>query len=141
MAIFVLQTIPDRSTMVKHISIKNFKPLKDISFESRRVNIFIGEPNTGKSNLLEALGVFSANYLNQRSILRYRTLYDLFFDNNILEPILISAGRYTMKITVLNEKGCVTVSDTASSSLPEFESGSLMETEFLARDSNRVATA
>lgn len=45
--------------MIKRLGIKNFKSLKDISLECKRVNIFIGEPNTGKSNILEALGLLS----------------------------------------------------------------------------------
>lgn len=41
------------------IRIKNFKSIRDIAMECTRINLLIGRPNVGKSNLLEALGVFS----------------------------------------------------------------------------------
>lgn len=100
--------------MVNNVSIKNFKSLKDVSFESRRVNIFIGEPNTGKSNLLEALGIFSLNFNNYQRILRYRNIYDLFFDNDISEPASITADSYHLDIKFRNEKCEFLVSDTDS---------------------------
>ncbi len=45
--------------MIKKLGIQNFKSVKDLTLECNRVNIFIGEPNTGKSNILEALGLAS----------------------------------------------------------------------------------
>jgi AAA15 family ATPase/GTPase len=106
--------------MVKNVSIKNFKSLKDVSFESRRVNIFIGEPNTGKSNLLEALGTFSLNRDNYERILRYRTFYDLFFDNDTSESASITADSYTLTIAFHNEECKFWVKDNNSSSFGEF---------------------
>ncbi len=51
--------------MIEKLSIKNFKSIKDLAIDCRRVNLFIGEPNTGKSNILEALGLLSwLGYLN-----------------------------------------------------------------------------
>lgn len=90
-----------------------------MSFESRRVNIFIGEPNTGKSNLLEALGIFSLNSNNYQRILRYRNIYDLFFDNEVSEPISINAEPYTMSISSYNENCEFRVSDSNTTSYPE----------------------
>ena len=45
--------------MIENLSIKNFKSIKDLSIDCKRINLFIGEPNAGKSNILEALGVMS----------------------------------------------------------------------------------
>ncbi|MFC4601604.1 AAA family ATPase [Cohnella hongkongensis] len=42
------------------ITIKNFKSLSNITLEPGRVNVFIGANGTGKSALLEAIGVLSA---------------------------------------------------------------------------------
>lgn len=118
--------------MVNNVSIKNFKSLKDVSFESRRVNVFIGEPNTGKSNLLEALGTLSLNPDNHEQVLRYKTFYDLFFDNDTSEPIAITAGSYTLTITVRNE-GCeFRVTDSTSVSFPEFGGQSLQDVLILS---------
>jgi AAA15 family ATPase/GTPase len=38
---------------------KNFKSIKDLTIDCKRINLFVGEPNTGKSNILEALGLLS----------------------------------------------------------------------------------
>ena len=45
--------------MINRLTIKNFKSIKDLTIECKRINLFIGEPNTGKSNILEALGLLS----------------------------------------------------------------------------------
>ena len=44
---------------MKKLTVENFKSIRRLELECRRVNIFIGEPNTGKSNILEALGLLS----------------------------------------------------------------------------------
>ena len=40
--------------MISQLRIKNFKPIRDLSLDCRRVNVLIGDPNTGKSNILES---------------------------------------------------------------------------------------
>ncbi|QXO95666.1 AAA family ATPase [Methanospirillum purgamenti] len=45
--------------MISNLSIENFKSIKKLGLKCRKVNIFLGEPNTGKSNILEALGILS----------------------------------------------------------------------------------
>ena len=45
---------------LKRLTIQNFKSLYDISFEPGRVNVFIGANGSGKSSVLEAIGVLSA---------------------------------------------------------------------------------
>ncbi|MBM9520465.1 AAA family ATPase [Desulforhopalus vacuolatus] len=46
--------------MIKTLSIKGFKTLRDFSIDLGTVNVFIGANGSGKSNILEALGVLSA---------------------------------------------------------------------------------
>lgn len=41
---------------ISRLTIQSFKSIKELNIPCRRVNLFIGPPNTGKSNLLEALG-------------------------------------------------------------------------------------
>jgi len=48
----------------KKVHIKNFKSIYDLDLEIGRVNLFIGENGSGKSNLLEALVFFSASESN-----------------------------------------------------------------------------
>jgi AAA15 family ATPase/GTPase len=56
--------------MIKNISIKNFKSIKDLEFKAKRINLFIGKPNTGKSNILEALGIFTFEFSTARILER-----------------------------------------------------------------------
>jgi AAA15 family ATPase/GTPase len=51
---------------IKYININNFKSIANLELEDcRRINLFIGYPNVGKSNVLEALGLFSLPYLDE----------------------------------------------------------------------------
>ncbi len=45
--------------LISDIEIKNFKSIKKVELNNcSRINVFIGKPNVGKSNILEALGLF-----------------------------------------------------------------------------------
>jgi AAA15 family ATPase/GTPase len=76
--------------MINSLTIKNFKSIKTLKIPCRKLNVFIGEPNGGKSNIIEALSLQSQNAVSQtlnRDIFRYKTIGDLFYDFNINEPI------------------------------------------------------
>jgi len=49
--------------MIKRLEIKNFKSIKQLELDCKRVNIFIGGPNSGKSNILEGIGILSHFFL------------------------------------------------------------------------------
>jgi len=38
---------------IRNLEIQNFKSIKYLQLDCKQVNIFIGEPNVGKSNILE----------------------------------------------------------------------------------------
>lgn len=44
---------------IREISVKNFKSLYDVSFQPGKVNVFIGANGSGKSTILEAIGILS----------------------------------------------------------------------------------
>ena len=46
--------------MLDKLSVRTFKSLEDVTVDLGRVNVFIGANGSGKSNLLEALGILSA---------------------------------------------------------------------------------
>ncbi len=46
--------------MIDQIQIRGFKSIENVAFEPGRVNVLIGANGSGKSNLLEAIGVLSA---------------------------------------------------------------------------------
>lgn len=46
--------------MIKTITVRSFKSLEDLTIELGNLNVFVGANGSGKSNLLEAVGVLSA---------------------------------------------------------------------------------
>jgi hypothetical protein len=56
------------SAFIEHIEIKNFKSIRHLEMDGfKKINLFIGKPNVGKSNILEALSVFTIPYLRHNS--------------------------------------------------------------------------
>ena len=82
--------------MINRLIIKNFKSIRELQIPCRRVNLFIGEPNSGKSNILEALGLLSfLAHGENRSITDFVRLDDmgnLFFDNDLSKYIIIKVN-------------------------------------------------
>jgi len=79
--------------MIETLEIKNFKSIKHIKLDCRRINVFIGEPNTGKSNILESLGLLSWTAHGRaelKEFVRYENLLNLFYDMDLGEKISIS---------------------------------------------------
>lgn len=79
---------------IDRLEIENFKSIKRLELDCKRVNIFIGKPNVGKSNILEAMSLTAVYYdRNEKKFLsdfiRYEVFSNLFYDSNIREPILI----------------------------------------------------
>lgn len=83
--------------MIKSLEVKNFKSLRHLKLDCRRVNVFIGKPNTGKSNILESIGIFSFPYespsrgIGLRKLVRFENMTNLFYDQNLEEKIEIIA--------------------------------------------------
>ena len=76
--------------MIKHLHIENFKSIHSLNLDCGKINIFIGEPNAGKTNIIEALSLTSPfQAKNISGIIRHKNLTDLFFDNNVSNKILI----------------------------------------------------
>lgn len=77
---------------IKNIEIKNFKSIRHVKIdECRRINVFVGYPNVGKSNLIEALSLFSIDRpnLDFTSFVRVEEPTTLFFNGNVNEKIEI----------------------------------------------------
>lgn len=81
-------------TPIKLLRIQNFKSIKDVTIHPRRVNLLIGEPNVGKSNLLEAMSLLGAVAYEQEekflsSFMRYEEPRQLFYDNLVRNAIKV----------------------------------------------------
>jgi AAA15 family ATPase/GTPase len=77
--------------MIRRLHIQNFKSIKDLKLDCSRVNIFIGEPNTGKSNIIEAVGIRSLQFSNYeiKTFVRFEKMSNLFYDNALEKSISI----------------------------------------------------
>jgi hypothetical protein len=81
--------------MLTNVHIQNFKSVRDLKFDARRVNLFIGEPNTGKTNILEALALLSEGVHEPavfKEVFRYKNVADLFTDMQVTAPISVSTS-------------------------------------------------
>ncbi len=76
--------------VIEKLKIKNFKSIGDLEIDCRRVNVFIGEPNIGKSNILEVIGLLShVVYGSISDFVRMESLLDLFYYKNVSRIIEI----------------------------------------------------
>ena len=91
--------------MINTLEINRFKSIKHLELDCRKFNLFIGEPNTGKSNILEALGLWSflsygqADGIDASEFFRFETTLDLFHDAVIDEPLQIRCDDLTFSLS------------------------------------------
>lgn len=86
--------------MLKNIRIRHFKTLKDLQIKDfARINLFVGQPNSGKTSILEALAIFCSHPKDNLipKLLQYREMMldddcfrELFYDHQIQEKIDLS---------------------------------------------------
>ena len=73
--------------MINKLEIKNFKSIKEEKINCKRLNVFIGKPNVGKSNILEAVSMLGGyNSIKEERIfseyVRYEKIRNLYYDND-----------------------------------------------------------
>lgn len=84
--------------ITNNIHIKNFKSIKDISLNGLKTyNLFVGRPNVGKSNILEAVGSLSIPFLAGKSVslyplMRVNNIPQIFHNGNIYEEALVETA-------------------------------------------------
>lgn len=75
-----------------------------MKLDCRRINLFIGEPNTGKSNILEALGFLShlyghgGRFASIRDFIRMEDMTNLFYERDYTKPIKISVDEKNIEV-------------------------------------------
>lgn len=96
----------------KSIQIENYKSIKDLQLKTKRVNVFIGEPNSGKTNIIEALFFLSFNASSEsifNEIVRFDSFDELFTDSDLSCPIKIFSDNLKCTIEFYkNESGAIT---------------------------------
>ncbi len=96
-------------SFIDTIEIKNFKSIRHQKIEGcKRINLFIGYPNVGKSNILEALSLISFAKENQeiplKLLARYRELVDLFFFGDSKHNIEVWVDDFVLALKFLGKK-------------------------------------
>lgn len=65
----------------------------------KRINLFIGEPNVGKSNILEGLSLYSVPVTSDfRKLIRFQDLSNLFFENEPSNEIIVQTEKGTVSV-------------------------------------------
>jgi AAA15 family ATPase/GTPase len=84
---------------IDNIEISNFKSIKHLKIDGcKKINVFVGMPNAGKSNILEALGLFGfleKSNVNLKDFVRYKNFSDLFFEGNFTDDFTIIETKET----------------------------------------------
>ena len=98
------KTVPQMENLIKNIEINNFKSIKGLRLDCKQVNLFIGKPNVGKSNILEALGLLSNpsyyTYHFGEGVLRFESLHNFFYDEDTNNTIEITTNNQRVEITL-----------------------------------------
>jgi len=89
--------------MITRLNIQNFKSIRQLTLNCKRVNLIVGQPNTGKSNILEALSLFSPANTDLKKVIRYRELSNLFFDNDVSQRVTVETDNLNAQLFFEND--------------------------------------
>ncbi len=82
--------------MIEKIVIENnFKSIEKVELHCKKINIFIGPSGSGKSNILEAIGILSLNL--SKELLRIEKDEELFYMYDISRDIALKVTTETLK--------------------------------------------
>lgn len=97
---------------VQNIVIRNFKSVRECYIKDcSRINLFIGRPNVGKSNILEALSLFSIPYLFEgknrslKNLVRVENEAELFYYGNIEREAVVKTNAGFCKLEFNPKEG------------------------------------
>jgi predicted ATPase len=91
--------------MINTLRISRFKSIRELSLDCKRINVFIGEPNTGKSNILESLGLLSFlhycqfGYMDKaKQFVRFERTANLFYDEALDKSVAIKCDEIALEL-------------------------------------------
>ncbi len=103
-------------TRINSLKIKNFKSINEaILDDCRRVNVLIGYPNVGKSNILEAISLLTFipeknRPIGLKGLVRLEKLSHLFNYNNVQAPAILSFNDDYALFVNYQDENLVTIS-------------------------------
>ena len=124
--------------MIKNLQINNYKSINQLDLNCSRINVLIGEPNSGKTNILEALDLSYLSWLMHSNIITKMAGFEevsiknlfradkverLFHLGNVDKPIsILSSDLFTQTYLQFNNKNDRNVFNwsNANSNLTEF---------------------
>jgi len=93
---------------ITNIEIKNFKSIRHQKIQGcKRINVFVGKPNVGKSNIIEAMSL--ASYIDidfkgdLKDLMRFENVRDLFTFGQSEKPIEILLGDQSIRFEYLKD--------------------------------------
>jgi hypothetical protein len=93
------------SNSINYISVTNFKSIRNLELSGfKRINLFIGRPNVGKSNIIEALSLFSIPYLRENTSKKLNTLIrlenesELFYNGSVETDAIVNTNAGVLKM-------------------------------------------
>lgn len=111
------------STFLTNIGIENFKSARQLEISNfSRINLFIGRPNVGKSNIIEALSMFSIPYLRENTskklsnLIRLENESELFFNGNTDKDAIIKTNEGECRLGYHPKEGLKIIVDFFSNS-------------------------
>lgn len=116
------------SNSINYISVTNFKSIRNLELSGfKRINLFIGRPNVGKSNIIEALSLFSIPYLRENASKRLNTLIrlenelELFYNGNAETDATINTNAGGVRMGYSPKEGLKVIVDFFNESSYQFQ--------------------
>ena len=84
--------------MITKLDIENYKSIQKLSLSPGRVNLFIGKPASGKSNIIEAISLLSKRNVSIKDMVRMKEYNDLIYDRDIERTLSIDADKVNFRM-------------------------------------------
>lgn len=118
-------------SIIRNLSIRNYKSVRQLDIACERINVFLGKPNAGKSNILEGISLLGALFHTDTgrfmgNTVRYQTISNLFSNYITKSPISVEINGYQVELslnvkTLEYEFEAKTNTERSASNFPKFK--------------------
>jgi hypothetical protein len=129
---------PPTVPKINRVEIENYKSIERVDFEARRVNVFIGGPNAGKTNILESIALLgNGTQASFQEIFRSHQISELFRDQEIDRDVKLALnGCLAWSLSFVRSVGKFRTAfgkPNASDFVVDVHSGSITSHQFFER--------